>query len=119
MDFRAYPIRRVLSVYDGDTVTLELDLGFDITYRAKCRLYGIDTPEMRGGTPETKEAAIKAKEAVKDWLEARKRRLWFVSNEKERGKYGRALGDITDFAPNGDTLTGYMLAEGHAVEYEV
>ena len=34
-------------VVDGDTVDVILDLGFDILYRTRVRLYGIDTPESR------------------------------------------------------------------------
>ena len=115
MNERTYPVTRVVGVYDGDTVTLELDLGFDLTYAAKCRLVGIDTPEMRGGTAESKAAARRAKSAVKVWLNQRKGRMVFVSHEDERGKYGRALGDVMDH--KGDTLTGYLLANGYARPY--
>ena len=34
-------------VVDGDTIDVILDLGFDILYRSRVRLYGIDTPESR------------------------------------------------------------------------
>lgn len=44
---------KVKSVYDGDTCTVDIDLGFHITLRdIKVRLYGVDTPELRGGTKE-------------------------------------------------------------------
>jgi micrococcal nuclease len=40
---------KVESVYDGDTVTLDISVGFDLMIDdAKIRLYGIDAPEMRG-----------------------------------------------------------------------
>lgn len=52
---------KVLDVYDGDTVTLCIELrGFGIT-KFSCRLLGIDTSEMRGGTDETKKLAIDAR----------------------------------------------------------
>jgi micrococcal nuclease len=38
----------IISVYDGDTVTALVDLGFFVKKEAKLRLYGIDTPEIRG-----------------------------------------------------------------------
>ena len=37
----------VKRVVDGDTVDVVLDLGFDILYKCRVRLYGIDTPESR------------------------------------------------------------------------
>ena len=38
---------KVDRVVDGDTIDVVLDLGFDILYRTRVRLYGIDTPESR------------------------------------------------------------------------
>ena len=37
----------ITRVVDGDTVDAEIDLGFDIVYKSRVRLYGIDTPESR------------------------------------------------------------------------
>ena len=43
-----YPIE-IVSVYDGDTITCNIDLGFKIKlYKQKIRLFGINTPEVRG-----------------------------------------------------------------------
>jgi endonuclease YncB( thermonuclease family) len=36
----------VLDVHDGDTMTLVLDLGFDLTLKAHCRMKGINAPEL-------------------------------------------------------------------------
>lgn len=39
----------VVKVYDGDTITVDIDLGFDVwLFNRSVRLYGIDTPEIRG-----------------------------------------------------------------------
>ena len=38
---------KIVKVYDGDTCTCEIDLGFNITRRVKIRLVGINTPEIR------------------------------------------------------------------------
>lgn len=38
----------IIDVYDGDTVTAVVDLGFLHFQEMKLRLYGIDTPELRG-----------------------------------------------------------------------
>ena len=45
---------KVERVVDGDTIDAVLDLGFDILYRARIRLYGIDTPESRTRDPDEK-----------------------------------------------------------------
>jgi endonuclease YncB( thermonuclease family) len=45
-----YRIAAVVKVHDGDTVTLKIDLGFDICLTGTFRLAGIDTPELRGST---------------------------------------------------------------------
>jgi len=37
----------VVSVYDGDTMTLDVDLGFYVRVRMACRLLGINAPELR------------------------------------------------------------------------
>ena len=42
-----YYIAEVVSVYDGDTCTCVVDLGFKTSTRIKVRLVGIDTPEIR------------------------------------------------------------------------
>ena len=37
----------VTRVVDGDTIDVDLDLGFDIKYHVRIRLVGINTPESR------------------------------------------------------------------------
>lgn len=39
---------KIISVYDGDTCTAVIDLGFRISFEIKLRLAGINTPELRG-----------------------------------------------------------------------
>ena len=76
----------IISVYDGDTCTADIDLGFYMTLRkVKLRLAAIDTEEMRGGTDEQKKKAVEAR----DWL-----REQVLNQNVEikcigKGKYGR------------------------------
>jgi len=61
----------VVSVYDGDTITVDIPgvpavFGDDIGVR----IMGIDTPEMRGGTSETRRLAVQARDAVRGWCQA-------------------------------------------------
>ena len=52
---------KVERVVDGDTCDVVLDLGFDILYRSRVRLYGIDTPESRTRNKDEKARGKLAK----------------------------------------------------------
>ena len=43
----SYRISKVTKVVDGDTIDVIMDMGFDIMYKSRVRLFGIDTPESR------------------------------------------------------------------------
>ena len=80
----------IISVYDGDTVTANFDLGFYTKFtEKKIRLYGINTPELRG---ESREAGL----ISRDWLRERVlHKLIQVKTFKDStGKYGRYLGEL-------------------------
>jgi hypothetical protein len=51
-----YRIKKVVKVVDGDTIDVEIDLGFNISYAQRVRLAGIDTPESR--TKDAKEKVL-------------------------------------------------------------
>ncbi len=83
-------IERPEDVYDGDTVTVTIDLGFNIDFgELTLRLHGIDAPEMRG--PEKVEGR-----KSRDWLRERLAgREFIVQTIRDRkGKYGRYLAII-------------------------
>lgn len=82
---------KILSVYDGDTCTADIQLGFYvIAHKVKLRLYGINTPEIRGGTAETKKAGITAR----DWLRERVLGKEITIKSFGKGKYGRWLVEL-------------------------
>ena len=55
----------VVRCIDGDSVIFDIDCGFDVQLKAQSvRLYGIDTAETRGGTPELKVLGNLAKDYV-------------------------------------------------------
>ena len=92
MDYKhSFPIRQFLDNYDGDTINVVVDLGFGVDYEAQVRLEGADTPELRGGTEETKELAKKVKAHVAQVLQDASE-LVLVSNT--RGRRGKIDGDI-------------------------
>ena len=53
-----YAVKSVVKVVDGDTVDVIIDLGFDIFYESRVRLYGINAPESRTRDFRRKEARI-------------------------------------------------------------
>ena len=83
-----YPCK-VVKVVDGDTMDLDVDLGFHIVHRIRVRLADIDTPEVRGWQ---KDFGLQASEAALYWLEFSDKQLYVET--KKTGKYGRWLGRI-------------------------
>ena len=81
----------VESVYDGDTMTITLDLGFSMhAHKVKVRLLGVNTPELRGGTEQTKKAGYEARDFVRNLC---LHKHVFIRSEK-KGKYGRYLATV-------------------------
>jgi micrococcal nuclease len=80
---------RVEKVIDGDTVRLDIDLGFTVHWKSNCRLYGINTPELNSKDPEQKIKALEAKQFLIDNLPKE-----VVIHSRELDKYGRPLVDI-------------------------
>jgi len=78
------------NVVDGDTVDLNIDLGFNTFLKGRVRLGGIDTPETRTTELMHKEAGLKVKQYVTDLI--LNKEVYLVSTEY--GKYGRILGEI-------------------------
>ena len=62
----SYRVKRVTKVIDGDTIDIILDMGFDIMYKQRVRLFGIDTPESRTRDKVEKKYGLLAKQFLKD-----------------------------------------------------
>lgn len=100
------------SVYDGDTFRVYLACHYPIFCKAiPVRVRGVDCPEMRGGTEETKAAAKAAKAFTKTFLKSGK----ILLRNCGRDKYFRLLCDVK---VNGQDLTKALLDAGHAVPYD-
>lgn len=82
----------LVKVVDGDTVDLNLDLGFYMRASLRFRIVGMDTPELRGGTPETKAAAKVARDYVYDKLSKASR---ITVRTSKADSFGRWLADLT------------------------
>jgi micrococcal nuclease len=111
-----YRIKKVLKVVDGDTIDVDIDLGFNISYTQRVRLAGIDTPESRTKDAREKVLGLEVKDKLKKSIEAAK--LVVVKTEKPDSteKYGRILGWVY---LDGDTrsLNEQLIDEGYAWGY--
>lgn len=97
----------ILRVVDGDTVHAEVDLGFDIRFRMKLRLFGINAPEM--STPE----GAPARDHLSTLIGALP--LTIRTQKDHQEKYGRYLSTL--IRDDGVDLNQAMVADGFAVVY--
>ena len=103
----------ITRIIDGDTIDVDIDLGFDCwLHRQRIRLYGIDTPESRTRDLEEKKYGLAAKAFVEKFIPLGSTALL---NTKEKGNYGRYLGD---FKVKNQWLCTELLKHRHAVRYE-
>jgi micrococcal nuclease len=104
---------QVTRVVDGDTVDANIDLGFDISYFSRIRLFGIDTPESRTRNKDEKLRGLLAKEYIVNAVDNGKQVVVKTALEK-KGKYGRVLGSLI---VDGLDLNQDMIAKNLAVAY--
>ena len=83
---------KCFNVVDGDTIDLDIDLGFDIHIKDRVRLEGIDTPEVRTTDEIQKEAGLLVKKFVEDLILGKE--VYLHSKEFKKDKYDRIVGDI-------------------------
>ena len=108
-------------IIDGDTVDVDIDLGFGIWLRdERVRVMGIDTPESRTSDKVEKQFGLAAKDRVLELIPEGTVQILKTEVNKDgedmKGKFGRILGDfMTD---EGDFITEVLIDEGHAVEYD-
>jgi|TARA_B110000977_G_scaffold99786_1_gene130989 micrococcal nuclease len=109
---------KINRVVDGDTVDVDIELGFDIVLTGqRVRVMGIDTPESRTSDKVEKVFGIAAKNRLKELLgpTAILKTQIEKDGDDAKGKFGRILGDFT--APDGRMVTEIMIEEGHCVPY--
>ena len=111
-----YRVKKITGVVDGDTIDVDIDLGFNVSYSQRVRLAGIDTPESRTTDKFEKSLGLEAKEYLKSKL--KDATLIVIKTEKPDSseKYGRILGWLY---VNGDTVSvnDHMIEDGYAWGY--
>lgn len=103
-------------VVDGDTLELNIDLGFKISTKIRVRLSGVDTPEIFGLKKESAEyqKGMEAFKFTKDWFIALGSSTFLVKTEKDKQeKYGRWLATILSL-DGAKVLNEDLLASGNA-----
>ena len=116
---------KILRVGDGDTVDVDIDLGFGVWLRnERVRIMGIDTPESRTRDKQEKKFGLLAKERLKELLPKGKDSVLRTQIDKDgedaKGKFGRILGNfVYGHGHNGrfTMVTDILIKEGHAVAY--
>jgi micrococcal nuclease len=104
---------QVVSVYDGDTFKIDLPnmhplFGDDLSIR----LFGVDTPEMRGTSDEVKALAKQAQQVTE---KAHKGAIKIELRNPQRGKYFRIISEVWI---DGESLADMLKAEGLAKDYD-
>ena len=120
-----YRVSSLERVIDGDTIDVNIDLGFDVCTKQRVRLLGIDTPESRTRDIEEKKFGLISKKKLKEWC------LKAVASEKDdieiqlrcpeadsRGKFGRVLAEVWINEDGVWTnVNKWLCDEGYAVPY--
>ena len=110
---------KILRVVDGDTVDVDIDLGFGVwMHKERVRMMGIDTPESRTRDSVEKQFGLASKDKLKSLLPIGSMQILKTeidkSGEDAKGKFGRILGD---FLIEGKRASEILIEEGFAVAY--
>ena len=107
----------IRSITDGDGLRVDIDLGFGVTLRGdsgrgvNIRLFGVDAPESRTRNKQEKAHGLLAKKFVQEHCQVG---VTFILRTKEKGKFGRWLGEIKT---GKGLITKLLIKNKLAVEY--
>jgi micrococcal nuclease len=111
-----YRVKQVLRVVDGDTIDVDIDLGFDISYTQRVRLAGIDTPESRTKDLAEKKLGLESKKYLTDLLKSATQIVIRTEKPDSTEKYGRILGWLFLDGSN-ESVNTALIAGGYAWDY--
>jgi micrococcal nuclease len=111
-----YYVKKVTKVVDGDTIDVDIDLGFDISFSSRVRLAGIDTPESRTTDKAEKALGLEAKAYLKNAIDSSKTVVIKTEKIDSSEKYGRILGWVFLDGSN-KSINEQMIIDGHAWGY--
>jgi micrococcal nuclease len=110
----------ITRVLDGDTVDVNIDLGFNMSHRTRIRLSGIQAPETRTKDLDEKVLGLAAKARMIELVEKYKGSTYVRSVKGAKGSFGRYLGTIFFNVETEEPIdcNQLLLNEGHAVIYK-
>ena len=111
-----YRVKQVTKIVDGDTIDVDIDLGFSISYSQRLRLAGIDTPESRTKDKFEKTLGLESKEYLKSKLKDAKDVVVKTEKPDSSEKYGRILGWLY-LDGNTKSVNEQMIEDGYAWGY--
>ena len=82
-------VATVVSVYDGDTITVDVELWPGLTWRGKVRVRGVDTPEIQTKSDAEKRRALLARDFVRERIG----KVIYLENVKLGNFAGAGCGD--------------------------
>jgi len=111
-----YRVKKVYKVVDGDTIDVDIDLGFNISFFQRVRLAGIDTPESRTKDIHEKKLGLEVKEKLSDLLKGASSIAIKTEKPDSTEKYGRILGWL--FIDDSKlSVNEILIKEGYAWNY--
>lgn len=123
---------KVSSIYDGDTMTCIIEMFTDRFYQMKCRLQGIDTPEMIGSDHvqaviarnrviqliANMDAGNMSRNMIKEFFNTHN--FYVVLKCGNFDKYGRLLAEVyteDNYKNEGESINQILLNENLAIAY--
>lgn len=111
-----YHVKKIYKVVDGDTIDVDIDLGFNVSFFQRVRLAGIDTPESRTKDAYEKKLGLEVKEKLSDLLKNATKVVIRTEKPDSTEKYGRILGWL--FIDDQKlSINEQLIKEGYAWEY--
>lgn len=111
-----YYVKKVNKIVDGDTIDVDIDLGFDISFSSRVRLAGIDTPESKTSDKMEKALGLESKAYLKHAIDSAKSVIIKTEKLDSSEKYGRILGWV--FLDGSDkSINQEMIDNGYAWGY--
>jgi micrococcal nuclease len=101
---------KITEVYDGDTVTAVVDLGFNVSITEKIRLSGLNAPEVRG---EERPDGLISRDRLRDKILGKE--VVLKTDKDKTGKYGRYIAEIYLEEEN---VNEWLITEGLAERKE-
>jgi micrococcal nuclease len=108
---------KINKVLDGDTVDIDLDLGFNVVLAGqRVRMAGVDTPESRTTNTEEKPRGLLSKRRLTDKLTGVKCKIRTFKPDNNDDKFGRILGEF--ILEDGTNVNKWLIENNYAVAYQ-